>query len=70
VPSIVETTALGAAYLAGLAVGFWESKAQIGEKWALDNRYHPRLDKARRERLFRRWHKAVELSKGWALDDD
>jgi glycerol kinase len=70
VPSIVETTALGAAYLAGLAVGFWESKAEIAEKWALDNRYHPRFDEARRERLFKRWHKAVELSKGWALDDE
>lgn len=70
VPSIVETTALGAAYLAGLAVGFWESKAEIAEKWALDNRYHPRFDKVQRERLFSRWHKAVELSKGWALDDE
>ena len=70
VPSIVETTALGAAYLAGLAVGFWESKAEIAEKWALDNRYHPRFDKDQRERLFTRWHKAIELSKGWALDDD
>ncbi len=70
VPSIVETTALGAAYLAGLAVGFWESKAEIAEKWALDNRYHPSFDEAKRERLFKRWHKAVELSKGWALDDE
>ena len=70
VPSIVETTALGAAYLAGLAVGFWESREEIAEKWALDVRYRPRIDAARRERLFARWHKAVELSKGWALDDD
>ena len=70
VPSIIETTALGAAYLAGLAVGFWESRDEIAEKWALDVRYHPRFDEAKRERLFRRWHKAVELSKGWAIDDD
>ncbi|MCF7985066.1 MAG: glycerol kinase GlpK [Thiohalocapsa sp.] len=70
VPSIVETTALGAAYLAGLAVGFWDSRAEIAEQWALDVRYHPRFDEAKRERLFKRWHKAVELSKGWALDDD
>jgi glycerol kinase len=70
VPSIVETTALGAAYLAGLAVGFWESRAEIADKWALDLRYHPHFDEAKRERLFRRWHKAVELSKGWAIDDD
>ncbi len=70
VPSIVETTALGAAYLAGLAVGFWGSRAEIADKWALDVRYRPRFDEAKRERLFRRWHKAVELSKGWAIDDD
>jgi len=70
VPRITETTALGAAYLAGLAVGFWASREEIAEKWALDVRYHPRFDAAKRERLFKRWHKAVELSKGWALDDD
>ena len=70
VPSIVETTALGAAYFAGLAVGFWESRAEIAEKWALDNRYRPTFDEARRERLFKRWHRAVELAKGWASDDD
>ncbi|MBE2295907.1 MAG: glycerol kinase GlpK, partial [Phycisphaerales bacterium] len=70
VPSIVETTALGAAYLAGLAVGFWQSKAEIAEKWALDNRYHPSFDEAKRERLLKRWHKAVNLAKGWALDDE
>ena len=70
VPRIVETTALGSAYLAGLAVGFWESKAEIAEKWALDNRYRPRMDADQRERLYRRWQKAVDLAKGWALDDD
>ena len=70
VPSIVETTALGAAYLAGLAVGFWDSKAQIAEKWALESHYKPLLEPAERDRLFRRWHRAVELSKGWALDEN
>ncbi len=69
VPSIVETTALGAAYLAGLAVGFWESREEIAEKWALDVRYHPRIDEAKREKLFKRWHRAVELAKGWAKDE-
>jgi glycerol kinase len=70
VPSIVETTALGAAYLAGLAVGFWESTTDIADKWALDNRYRAHMDAPTRERLFRRWQKAVVLAKGWALDDD
>jgi glycerol kinase len=70
VPRIVETTALGSAYLAGLAVGFWESKAEVAEKWALDHRYSPHFTEDQRDRLFHRWHKAVELAKGWALDDD
>jgi glycerol kinase len=70
VPSIVETTGLGAAYLAGLAVGFWEDRAEIAKKWSLEKRYTPSLDEAARERLFRRWHRAVDLSKGWALEDD
>ncbi|MER2528347.1 MAG: glycerol kinase GlpK [Candidatus Competibacter denitrificans] len=70
VPRIVDTTALGAAYLAGLAVGFWESRAELAQKWQLAQRYTPQLAGAERERLFRRWHKAVERAKGWALDDD
>jgi len=70
VPRIVETTALGAAYLAGLATGFWESRAELAEKWHLDNRYTPRIGEVEREKLFRRWHKAVERARGWALDDE
>lgn len=69
IPSIVETTALGAAYLAGLAVGFWENRDEIATKWVGARRYQPMLDTARREYLFKRWHKAVRLSRGWALDD-
>jgi glycerol kinase len=70
VPQLVETTALGAAYLAGLAVGFWDSQAEIAEKWALGQRYRPSMEAAERERLFWRWRKAVALAKGWALDDE
>ncbi|MBL8260336.1 MAG: glycerol kinase GlpK [Candidatus Competibacteraceae bacterium] len=70
VPRIVETTALGAAYLAGLAVGFWENRAELAQKWQLDHRYAPHCADEERERLFRRWHQAVERAKGWALDDD
>jgi glycerol kinase len=70
VPRIVETTALGAAYLAGLATGFWENRAELAKKWQLDNRYTPRIADAEREKLFRRWGKAVERAKGWALDDE
>ncbi len=70
VPRIVETTALGAAYLAGLATGFWSSRAELAEKWQLDNRYTPQIAEAERQRLFRRWHKAVDRCKGWAQDDE
>ena len=70
VPRIVETTAVGSAYLAGLATGFWESREELAEKWQLENRYEPGIDEARRERLFRRWHEAVERAKGWALDEE
>ncbi len=70
VPRIVETTALGAAYLAGLATGFWENRAELAKKWQLDNRYTPRLGEIERQKLFRRWHQAVERAKGWALDEE
>ena len=65
VPTIRETTALGAAYLAGLAVGFWESRAEIDAKWKLDRRYEPRMSEDERERLHRQWLRAVERAKGW-----
>ncbi|HEX8652031.1 MAG TPA: glycerol kinase GlpK [Pyrinomonadaceae bacterium] len=65
VPSIRETTALGAAYLAGLAVGFWKSRAEIDVKWKLDRRFDPRMSETERERLHSRWLKAVERAKGW-----
>ena len=65
VPKIRETTALGAAYLAGLAVGFWESRAEIDAKWKLDRRYEPRMSEDERERLHRQWLRAVERAKGW-----
>ncbi len=70
VPRIVETTALGSAYLAGLATGFWESREELAKKWQLAKRYEPDIDETRREHLFKRWHNAVERAKGWALDEE
>lgn len=64
-PIITETTALGAAYLAGLAVGFWKSKEEIGDKWAVSERYMPSLDEDEKEKLYRGWKKAVERAKDW-----
>jgi glycerol kinase len=65
VPLITETTALGAAYLAGLAVGFWESREELKDKWKLGQRYEPQLNEPERERLHARWLKAVERAKSW-----
>ena len=64
-PIITETTALGAAYLAGLAVGFWESKEEIATKWSVSQTYTPNLDEDKKEKLYRGWKKAVDRAKGW-----
>jgi glycerol kinase len=65
-PRVSETTALGAAFAAGLAVGFWKDEAQLRECWAEDRRWEPRMDEATRERGYAQWRKAVERSLGWA----
>ncbi|CAN5605692.1 glycerol kinase GlpK [soil metagenome] len=70
VPEITETTAVGSAYMAGLATGFWESKDEIAEKWALHRRYNPEMEEDERERLHKMWLKAVERSKGWDREDE
>lgn len=64
-PRVKETTALGAAYLAGLAVGVWESQEQIAKQWAMAKRYQPEEGFEGGERM-KKWKQAVELSKGWA----
>ena len=53
-PQVAETTALGAAYLAGLAVGFWKDTTDVTNNWALDRRFEPQMDEAKREKLFTR----------------
>lgn len=64
-PKVNETTALGAAYLAGLAVGYWESMEQIESQWQLDRKFVPNMDEKEREELYKGWRKAVERAKGW-----
>jgi glycerol kinase len=64
-PIITETTALGAAYLAGLAVGFWKDKEELSKKWFLAKEYGPRMTGEEREELYRGWKKAVERVKLW-----
>ncbi len=67
-PMIRETTALGAAYLAGLATGVWQDLADIRRQWTLDRLYEPEMDEATRTRLQAGWHKAVDRARGWAED--
>ncbi|MFY0683131.1 MAG: glycerol kinase GlpK [Balneola sp.] len=64
-PKVTETTALGAAYLAGLAVGFWKSTDELQKKWEVDERFEPKMKSAERERLLDKWNQAVEKSKNW-----
>jgi glycerol kinase len=63
----VETTALGAAFLAGLGTGVWSSTDELRETWQLDRCFSPRTDRATADAAHRRWTEAVERSKGWAL---
>jgi len=64
-PKVAETTALGAAYLAGLAVGFWSSEQELAEHWAVDRTFEPRMSKDQRDSLYAGWKRAVERSQHW-----
>jgi glycerol kinase len=64
-PEVIETTALGAAYLAGLAVGYWENKEEVVKNWAISRSFTPELEDERRQELLSGWHKAVDRSLGW-----
>jgi glycerol kinase len=68
-PAITETTALGAAYLAGLAVGLWQSPDQIAARWKVERTFEPRLAVDQREALYRGWQRAVERSREWVRAD-
>lgn len=65
-PACIETTALGAAYLAGLATGYWKDKKEIKENWALSRTFTPNMDAENREKLIHGWKKAVKCSFQWA----
>ena len=65
-PAIRETTALGAAYLAGLAVGVWRDRAELSRLWRCDTVFAPDMEQTRREALLGGWHRAVERCRGWA----
>ncbi|MHB8902939.1 MAG: FGGY family carbohydrate kinase, partial [Thermoguttaceae bacterium] len=65
-PVVAETTALGAAYLAGLAVGYWNDTGDVARNWALDRQFHPNIPEDRRSYLRGRWQEAVQRSLAWA----
>ena len=65
-PECIETTSLGAAYLAGLATGYWRNTDDIISNWQIDRRFEPEMDEFRREELLDGWHKAVSCTLGWA----
>lgn len=68
-PEIQETTTLGAAYLAGLAVGFWDSKDEIANRWQLETEFTPQMSEEDRTKLYKGWKKAVEATQVFKLED-
>jgi glycerol kinase len=68
-PEVAETTALGAAYAAGIAVGFWSGEQDVIDNWAEGKRWSPQMEEKTRERLFRNWKKAVTKTFDWVDED-
>ena len=69
-PNCVETTAMGAAFLAGLATGFWKNREEIQKNWEIDRTFRPEITAEKREVLIRGWNKAVKCAYGWAENED
>lgn len=68
-PSCIETTALGAAYLAGLATGFWKDADEVKENWKKEREFSPSIDAKKREKLLKGWKKAVQCTFAWAKEE-
>ena len=64
-PKVIETTALGAAYLAGLAIGFWHDKEDLMKNWQIDRSFEPNMEEAKRKELYKGWQKAVKRTMNW-----
>lgn len=69
-PQCIETTAMGAAYLAGLAVGYWKDKEEVIKNWAIDKVFTPEIEEEKRRKKIKGWEKAVKYAYGWAKDED
>lgn len=68
-PACIETTALGAAYLAGLAVGYWKNRDEICENWQIGAAFAPQMEETQRRQLLKGWHRAVKCALAWAEDE-
>ena len=68
-PSCVETTAMGAAYLAGLAVGYWTNKEDVIRNWTVERTFEPAIEGEKRDTMIKGWNKAVKYAYGWAKED-
>ena len=68
-PKCVETTAMGAAYLAGLAAGYWSSQNEIRDKWASDRIFSPQISEEQRDKKLKGWKRAVKYAYGWAKEE-
>ena len=69
-PQCIETTAMGAAYLAGLAVGYWKDKEEVIQNWAIDRVFEPSIEESVRQKKIKGWNKAVKYAFDWAKDED
>jgi glycerol kinase len=69
-PKITETTALGAAYLAGLAVKYWSNISEIRQQWQIDRTFSPQIEESETHQLIKGWHRAVNAAKAWADDSE
>lgn len=69
-PECIETTALGAAYLAGLSTGYWSDKAEIRRNWQMGEQFGVNMNSEKRERLLKGWHRAVKCALVWAQEQE
>ncbi len=69
-PQCIETTALGVAYLAGLAVGYWTDKNEIRKNWKIDRRFRPQLAEDKRIKMVKGWKRAVRCALSWAEEEE
>src|SRR5690606_7273273 len=68
-PAVTETTALGAAYLAGLGVGFWKGTDDLNQQWRIERRFDPQISRDQARQLRERWNEALGRAKGWEPAD-